>query len=230
MYVCGRNVVRELLKNKTKIYKVFIHDKFNDNDLLNDIKKYSIPIRSIEKYKLDKMLDNNQGIIADIDDYKYYSLNEIMVENPFFVMLDHITDPHNFGAIIRTCEAAGVDAIIIPKDRSVEVNSTVMKTSVGTLDKMKICKVNNLNDTIKKLKNNGVWIVGTDMVGTNYKEIDANMPICLIIGNEGDGISRLVSDNCDYMATIPMKGEVNSLNASVAAGIVIFEFSTKRGF
>ena len=144
-------------------------------------------------------------------------------------MLDHITDPHNFGAIIRTCEAAGVDAIIIPKDRSVEVNSTVMKTSVGTLDKIKICMVNNLNETIKKLKNNGIWIVGTDMIGTDYKKIDANMPICLIIGNEGDGISKLVKENCDYMATIPMKGEVNSLNASVAAGIIIFEISTNRG-
>lgn len=229
MYVCGKNVVRELLKNKTKVYKVFTYDKFGDTKLINDIKNIGIPIRYVDKKSLDKMLDNNQGIIADIDDYKYYSLNEIMTPNPFFVMLDHITDPHNFGAIIRTCEAAGVDAIIIPKDRSVTINSTVMKTSAGTLDKMKICMVNNLNDTIKKLKNNGIWIVGTDMVGTDYKTIDANLSICLIIGNEGDGISRLVSENCDYMATIPMKGEVNSLNASVAAGIIIFEFSTKRG-
>lgn len=229
MYVCGRNVVRELIKNNTKIYKVFIYNKFNDNALINEIKNANIPIKYIEKYKLDNIIENNQGIIADIDDYKYYTLNEILSENPFYVMLDHITDPHNFGAIIRTCEAAGVDAIIIPKDRSVEVNSTVMKTSVGTLDKMKICMVNNLNETIKKLKNNGVWIVGTDMAGTDYKKIDANMPICLIIGNEGDGMSKLVKDNCDYIATIPMKGEVNSLNASVAAGIMIFEISTKRG-
>lgn len=229
MYVCGRNVVRELLKNNTKIYKIFTYNKFNDTTLINDIKNMGVPVKYIEKFKLDNMLENNQGIIADIDDYKYYTLNEIMTPNPFFVMLDHLTDPHNFGAIIRTCEAAGVDAIIIPKDRSVTINSTVMKTSVGTLDKMKICMVNNLNDAIKKLKNNGVWIVGTDMVGTNYKEIDSNMPICLIIGNEGDGISKLVGENCDYMATIPMKGEVNSLNASVAAGIIIFEISTKRG-
>lgn len=229
MYVCGKNVVRELLKNNTKIYKILTFEKFNDTKLISDIKNTGIPIKYLDKRTLDKMLDNNQGIIADIDDYKYYSLNEIMTPNPFFVMLDHITDPHNFGAIIRTCEAAGVDAIIIPKDRSVTINSTVMKTSAGTLSKMKICMVNNINDTIKKLKNNGVWIVGTDMVGTDYKTIDANEPICLIIGNEGDGISRLVSENCDYMATIPMKGEVNSLNASVAAGIIIFELSTKRG-
>lgn len=229
MYVCGKNVVRELLKNNTKIYKILTTDKFSDTKLISDIKNSNIPIKYLDKRMLDKMIDNNQGIIADIDDYKYYSLNEIMTSNPFFVMLDHITDPHNFGAIIRTCEAAGVDAIIIPKDRSVTINSTVMKTSAGTLSKMKICMVNNLNDTIKKLKNNGVWIVGTDMVGTDYKTIDANAPICLIIGNEGEGISRLVSENCDYMANIPMKGEVNSLNASVAAGIIIFEISTKRG-
>lgn len=229
MFVCGRNVVRELLRNNTKIYKVFTYNSFNDSELIEMLKNNNVPIKYIEKYKLDKMLDNNQGLIADIDDYKYCTLDEIMTDNPFFVMLDHITDPHNFGAIIRTCEAAGVDAIIIPKDRSVEINATVMKTSVGTLDNMKICMVNNLNDTIKKLKKNGVWIVGTDMEGTNYHDIDAKLPLCLIIGNEGDGISRLVSSNCDYMASIPMKGQVNSLNASVAAGIIIFEISTKRG-
>ena len=158
MYVCGRNVVRELIKNNTKIYKIFTYNKFGDNNLLNEVKNANIPVKYIEKYKLDNIIENNQGIIADIDDYKYYTLNEILSENPFYVMLDHITDPHNFGAIIRTCEAAGVDAIIIPKDRSVEVNSTVMKTSVGTLDKIKICMVNNLNETIKKLKNNGIWM------------------------------------------------------------------------
>lgn len=229
MYVCGKNVVRELIKNNTKVYKVFICDKFSDLSLISDINKLNIPIKTIEKYKLDKMLDNNQGIIADIDDYKYYNLNEIITDKPFLVMLDHITDPHNFGAIIRTCEAAGVDAIIIPKDRSVEINSTVMKTSVGTLDNFKICMVSNLNDAIRKLKDKGVWIVGTDMEGTDYKNIDASLPICLVIGNEGDGISKLVYNNCDFMAKIPMKGQVNSLNASVAAGIMIFEISTKRG-
>ena len=228
MFVCGKNVIRELIKNNTKIYKVFTYNNFNDNSLISELKSINVPIKYIDKKKLDDMCENNQGIIVDIDDYKYYTFDEILKDNPFYVMLDHITDPHNFGAIIRTCEAAGVDAIIIPRDRSVEVNSTVMKTSVGTLDKMKICMVNNLNETIKKLKKNNVWIVGTDMVGTNYHNIDVSSSICLVIGNEGDGLSRLVSESCDLIASIPMKGEVNSLNASVAAGIIIFDICSKR--
>lgn len=229
MYVCGKNVVRELISNNTKIYKVFVYNKFNDENLLSELKGKNIPIKYSDRKSLDKMCENNQGIIADIDNYKYYSLDEIKKDKPFYVMLDHITDPHNFGAIVRTCEAAGVDAIIIPKDRSVSVNYTVMKTSVGTLDKMKICEVSNLVDTIKKLKNNGVWVVGTDMNGDNYRDINVYDSICLVIGNEGEGISRLVRQSCDLIASIPMKGEVNSLNASVAAGIIIFDVSAKRG-
>ena len=229
MYVCGKNVVRELISNNTKIYKVFVYEKFNDENLLSELKVKNIPIKYSDKKVLDKMCDNNQGIIADIDNYKYYSLDEIKKDKPFYVMLDHITDPHNFGAIVRTCEAAGVDAIIIPKDRSVSVNYTVMKTSVGTLDKMKVCEVSNLTETIKKLKNNGVWVVGTDMNGDNYRDINVYDSICLVIGNEGEGISRLVRQSCDLIASIPMKGEVNSLNASVAAGIIIFDVSAKRG-
>ena len=137
-------------------------------------------------------------------------------------MLDSIEDPHNFGAIIRTCECAGVNYIIIPKNRSVSVNSTVYKTSAGALSKVKIVEVTNLNNTISKLKSLGYWIYGADMNGKDYKTIDFSGKTCLVIGNEGHGLKKLVSDSCDEIVSIPMKGKLNSLNASVAAGILIF--------
>ena len=165
---------------------------------------------------------NHQGIIIDIDDYEYFSLDEIEKEN-VIIMLDHLEDPHNFGAIIRTIEAAGFKSIIIPKDRSVEVNPTVMKVSAGTLEKVKIARVNNLVNTINELKKKGYWIIGTDMDGTDYKEIDYKGKVAIVIGNEGKGMSRLVKENCDFIASIPMKGQVNSLNASVAAALIIYE-------
>ena len=144
------------------------------------------------------------------------------------VILDHIEDPHNFGAIVRTSEALGVDAIIIPNDRSVQITGTVVKTSVGTIERVKIINVVNLNNTIKKLKDCGYWVVGTDMNGTCYTDIDYKTKIALVIGNEGKGISRLVSKNCDYLAKIPMSGTVNSLNASVACGIFLSEIVRSR--
>lgn len=175
----------------------------------------------------------HQGIILEVEDLKTYdleeTLNNINKEYPLIVILDHIEDPHNFGAIIRSCEAFGIDAIIIPNDRSVDITSTVVKVSVGTVEKVKIVKVINLNNTIKKLKDYGYWIVGTDMEGIPYTDIDYKTKIAIVIGNEGKGISRLVSENCDYLAKIPMKGTVNSLNASVACGIFLSEINRSRG-
>ena len=138
-------------------------------------------------------------------------------------MLDHLEDPHNLGAIIRTCEAAGVSGIIIPKDRSVSVNSTVMKVSAGALELVKISQVTNLAQTLNYLKKQGYWIVGTDMQGTKYNEIDYSGKTVIVIGNEGKGMSDIITKNCDFIASIPMRGNINSLNASVAAGIIIFE-------
>ena len=174
----------------------------------------------------------HQGIIIEVDDIKTYSFEEVIPsiskQYPLIVILDHIEDPHNFGAIIRSCESFGVDAIIIPNDRSVDITSTVVKTSTGTVDKVKIIKVPNLNMTINKLKKNGYWIVGTDMEGVDYTTIDYQDKIAIVIGNEGKGISRLVSENCDYLAKIPMVGTVNSLNASVACGIFLSEINRSR--
>ena len=144
------------------------------------------------------------------------------------VILDHLEDPHNFGAIIRTCEAAGVDGIIIPKNRSVDVNSTVMRTSVGALDNVKIAQVTNLKNTINYLKSKGFWIVGTDMDGTNYQKIDYNGKMAIVTGSEGFGMSRIVKEACDFIATIPMRGSINSLNASVATALVVYEAVNQR--
>ena len=143
-------------------------------------------------------------------------------------MLDHLEDPHNFGAIIRTCEALGIDGIIIPNDRSVGINGTVVKTSVGSIVNVNIIRVPNLANTIEKLKDNGYWFVGTDMKGTEYTKIDYNMPTCLVIGNEGHGMSNIVKNNCDFIATIPMTGKVNSLNASVSCAIILSDIVNQR--
>lgn len=216
MYVYGKNVAKEI---NSKIEKVYVANNFKDREIL---KKIKAPIVYVDKNKLDKMVDGlHQGIVLKIADYEYKDITEL--NSDIVVMLDHLEDPHNFGAIIRTCEAAGIKDIIIPKDRSVKVNSTVMKTSAGCLDRVNIYEVTNLVQTINNLKKNNYWIIGTDMEGTDYKKIDYKGKIVIIIGNEGSGISRLVKDSCDFIATIPMQGEVNSLNASVAAGIIIFE-------
>ena len=170
----------------------------------------------------------HQGIILDVTDYKYHELSELLDED-VVVVLDHLEDPHNFGAIVRTCEAAGIKSIIIPKDRQVQVNATVMKTSVGTLENVKIIQVTNLVNTIKELKKNNFWIVGTALDDSiDYRKIDYSGKIVLIIGNEGTGMSRIVKDQCDFIAKIPMYGTTNSLNASVAGGIMIYEVIRNR--
>ena len=223
MYIYGKNVAKETLLEKGKVKKVIVYKNFNDKDLLNEINKQNIKINYLEKYELDNLENgNHQGIILEVADYEYASLDDVLNED-IIVMLDHLEDPHNFGAIIRTCEAAGIKSIIIPKDRSVRVNSTVTKVSVGTIEHVNIAMVNNLVNTLKELKDKGYWVIGTDMEGTDYKEIDYSGKIVIVIGSEGKGLSRLVEENCDFIASIPMKGTVNSLNASVAAALVIYE-------
>lgn len=220
MYIYGKNAVLEALK-KEKIKKIYLYKNFNDYNILNKIENYTISYKT--KEELDELVrGNHQGILALIDDYKYAQLDDVLKEN-IIIMLDHLEDPHNFGAIIRTAEAAGIKSIIIPKDRSVKVNSTVAKVSVGTIENVNIAIVSNLVNTIKELKDKGYWIIGTDMRGTDYKTIDYSGKIVIVIGNEGKGMSRLVKENCDFIASIPMKGTTNSLNASVAAALIMFE-------
>ena len=230
MYVYGKNVVNEILKDNTPIKKVFLSDNFSDKDILNKLRSLNTNTKYCKPYELDKIVDgNHQGIVLEVSDYRYFDIDDLLVnENPLIVILDHLEDPHNFGAIIRTCEAAGVDGIIIPKNRSVDVNSTVMKTSTGALNHVKICQVTNLKNTMDYLKKKGFWIVGTDMDGTDYTQVDYKGKMAIITGSEGFGMSRLVKDNCDFIASIPMYGEVNSLNASVATAIIIYEAIKQR--
>ena len=226
MLVYGRNVAEEYLKKVEQVKKIYLQDNFHDEKLISVIEKTKIPVVLKKKYELDQLVNSvHQGIILDVVDFSYSSIDSFLdKEDCFLVILDHLEDPHNFGAIIRTSEAAGVDGIVIPKDRGVTMNGTVIKTSVGASQNMDIALVTNLNQTIKELKNNGFWIVGTDMVNsTDYRDIDYSGKIALVIGNEGDGMSRIVRESCDFIARIPMYGKVNSLNASVAAGIMIYE-------
>lgn len=226
MLVYGRNVAKEVLQNPKKVKKITLLKDFKEKDILSLIEKNKIKVEYLDKKgfsKFDKY--SHQGIILDIEDFNYTDYEEFLsVDNAKIVILDHIEDPHNLGAIIRTCEAAGVLGIIIPKDRSVDINSTVMKTSAGALENVKIAKVTNLVSVIDKLKENGYWIVGTSLEGNlDYRDVDYTGKIALVIGNEGNGMSKAVTDSCDYLTKIPMYGKINSLNASVAAGIMIYE-------
>ena len=230
MYIYGKNVVKEAIEKKEKITKAIIYKKFNDEYLISSLQKLNIPIKYVEKFELDKLVNGmHQGIIVNVPDYEYANIDDfIHKENSFVVILDHLEDPHNLGAIIRTCEAAGVDGIIIPKDRSVEVNATVIKVSTGAISNMNVARVTNLSRTIDELKKLGFWIVGTDMNGTSYDEIDYKGKIAIVIGNEGSGMSRIVKESCDFIASIPMIGTTNSLNASVATGIMVYEAVRQR--
>ena len=227
----GRNVAIDLLKKNKKVRKVIIQEGFDDKNIISLIEKNNLVVETKSKREIDNLCPGvNQGIILDIPDYKYMELNEFLNNNEeFVVLLDHLEDPHNLGAIIRTCEAAGVKSIILPRDRQVQVNATVMKTSVGTLDNVNLVSVSNLVNAIEKLKESGYWVVGTALENSvDYRTIDYSGKIALVIGNEGKGISDLVQKKCDFLAKIPMYGETNSLNASVAAGIMIYEVIRNR--
>lgn len=226
MLAYGRNTLKEL--NPKDIRKVMISKTIKDSSIFEYLKANKIKFEFIDNDILDKKIHgNHQGVLIEIDEYNYSELNSVFDED-FVVILDHLEDPHNFGAIIRTCEAAGVQSIIIPKDRSVRVNETVIKISTGALARVKIVLVSNINEAIKKLKNNNFFIYSADMAGKDYRTVDYSGKKCLVIGNEGRGISDLVMKNSDEIISIPMKGKVNSLNASVAAGILIFAMNGEK--
>lgn len=220
MKVFGRNVFNEL--DITKIKKVYISKGFSDKTIMNTIKENNVKFEIMDNKTMDGMVEgNHQGIICVIDDYEYCDY-ETMLNDNIVVILDHLEDPHNFGAIIRTCESAGIKSIIIPKDRSVSVNSTVAKTSVGALEHVNIAMVTNLVNTINEFKDNGFFVYAADMDGINYNKCNFSDKCMLIIGSEGNGVGKLVKKNCDEIVSIPMHGKINSLNASVAAAILIY--------
>lgn len=221
MLVYGKNVLKDV--EPKKIRRVYLTENFRDKEIIDYLEKNSIHYFYRPKYQLDKMVDrNHQGIVIDMDSFEYSSFESVLEEN-FIVALDHLEDVHNFGAIIRTCEAAGVKSILIPKDRSVRVNDIVMKTSVGALDRVKVILVNNLCETLKKLQKENYFVYSAFMDGENYETVDYADKKILVIGNEGKGISNVVENITDVKVSIPMSGKVNSLNASVAAGILIFK-------
>lgn len=227
MKVFGKNSLKEALSNPSKIKKIYLSESFKDKDIIKKIKDNNVRYESISSHDLDKIDNKNQGVMVVLDDFEYTDLNNILNDN-IIIMLDHLEDPHNFGAIIRTAEAAGIKSIIIPKDRSVDVNATVMKTSSGALNYINIVRVTNLNNTIKTLKDNGYFIYGADMSGTDYKKVNYSDKVVLVIGNEGHGLSNIIRKSCDEIVSLPMKGNINSLNASVATGILIYDLISKE--
>ncbi len=236
--VAGRNAVLELLKSDKDINKIFIErgEKHGSiNEIIAKAKDAKIVLVEVDRSKLDTMAENHQGVVAIVPPFNYCEVEDILEEaknkneDPFIIILDGIEDPHNLGSIIRTAETAGVHGIIIPKRRNAAVNSTVTKVSAGATTYMKIARVNNLNETIRKLKAEGLWVIGTDgYAKTLYYNQDLKGPLAVIIGSEGFGMSKLVKDNADILIKIPMKGQITSLNASVSAGIIIYEAVKQR--
>ena len=236
----GRNSVLELLESGKDINKIFIEkgEKHGSiNKIIGKAKDRKVIIVEVDRNKLNQMAqtENHQGVIAVVPPYDYCEVSDILEEakerqeKPFILILDGIEDPHNLGAIIRTAETAGVHGIIIPKRRACSVNSTVYKVASGAVEHMKIARVNNINDEIKYLKENDVWVYGTDMEAKKYYyEENLKGAIAIVIGSEGFGMGRLVKENCDVLLKIPMKGKITSLNASVSAGIVIYEAVKQR--
>ena len=236
----GRNSVLELLESDRDINKILIakgerHGSINK--IITLAKQRKIVIAEVERQKLNAIskTDNHQGVIAIVPPFNYASVDDILNvakqkgEDPFILILDGIEDPHNLGSIIRTAETAGVHGVIIPKRRAESVNARVSKVSSGAVEHVKIARVNNLNETIKYLKEQGLWICGTDgEAKTYYYNQDLKGPIAIVIGSEGFGMSKLIKENCDFLVKIPMKGKITSLNASVSAGIVIYEAVKQR--
>ena len=233
-YIYGKNTVKEALLANKKIVKLYVTK--NNEDFISLAKKRNINYQVVDNGYLNKLVNgNHQGVILEIEGYTYYSVDEIInsesrLKYPLIVMLDGLEDPHNLGAILRTCDASGVDGVIIGKNRSVKLNSTVAKVSTGAIEYVKVAEVTNLTNTIKYLKEKGYWIVGAEYCDRSvlYTDVKYDMPVCLVIGSEGKGVSRLVADNCDYLVKIPMIGHVNSLNASVSCSILIYEIIKNR--
>ena len=235
----GRNAVIEAFRSGKPIDKIFIQDGVQDGPMQTikrEAKKHDTMIKFVTKERLDQMSDTgkHQGVIAYAAAYEYAEVEDILEiarqknEPPFVFLLDNIEDPHNLGAIIRTANLAGAHGVIIPKNRAVGLTATVARTSAGALNYTPVARVTNIAKTIEELKKEGMWFVCADMGGTTMYDLDLKGSIGLVIGNEGEGVGRLVKENCDFIASIPMKGDIDSLNASVAAGVLAYEIVRQR--
>ncbi|RKQ32365.1 23S rRNA (guanosine(2251)-2'-O)-methyltransferase RlmB [Oceanobacillus halophilus] len=237
--IMGKNPVIEALKSGRSVNKVLVTEQLNTNTLgkLNQLSKQSGTIvQKVPKSKLDQLTSgNHQGVIAYVASYQYSTLDDLFQralekgEDPFFIILDELEDPHNLGSILRTADATGAHGVIIPKRRSVGLTATVAKTAAGAIEHIPVTRVTNIANTIDELKDKNVWVVGTEAEATeDYRKLDGTLPIALVVGNEGKGISRLVKKKCDWTVSLPMKGKVSSLNASVACSLLLYEVYRKR--
>ena len=236
----GRNAVLEAFRSGKTIDKVFVLEGCQDGPIktiLREAKKHGTMVKFVSKDRLDNMSETkkHQGVIAYAAAYNYATVEDILAkaeengEPPFIFLLDGIEDPHNLGAMIRTANLAGAHGVIIPKRRAVGLTPTVARTSAGAINYTPVAKVTNLKQTMEQLKKEGMWFVCADMDGTPYYQMDLKGPMGLVIGNEGEGVSRLIKETCDFVASILMKGDIDSLNASVAAGVLAFEIARQRG-
>lgn len=237
--IAGRNPVMEAIRSGRSIESILVAKGERSGSVVAIIakaKQKNIPVKDVDSKKLDFLAKgvNHQGIVAQCAVKEYSTLEEIFAlaeergESPFIIVLDKIEDPHNLGAIIRTAECAGAHGVIIPERRSAGLSYTVEKTSAGALEYMPVVRVKNISAVLQKLKDKGIWVYGADMNGEHYKKVNFDGAVALVIGNEGKGISPLVAKDCDVIVSLPMKGKINSLNASVAAGILMYEIADKR--
>ena len=218
------------------MYTVYIQNNLKDNKIIELCKRKKVRFELVDKSEFIKKLGNvkHQGIMAEVKEYRYYSIDEILNsipegKTPLLLMLDGLEDPHNLGAILRTCDALGVDGVIIGKNRSVGLNGTVAKVSTGAIDYVKVAQVTNLTRTLEDLKKRSFWIVGCDLdQSQDYRQVDYNLPLVIVIGSEGFGISRLVKKSCDFNVVLPMVGHVTSLNASVATAVILYQVYNSR--
>lgn len=236
----GRNAVLEALRAGKPIDKLYVLDGCPDGPvrtIIREAKKGDTIINYVKKERLDQLSEtgHHQGVIAMAASYEYATVEDILEkarekgEAPFIFVLDNIEDPHNLGAMIRTANLSGAHGVIIPKRRAVGLTPTVARTSAGAINYTPVAKVTNLKQTMEQLKKEGMWFVCADMDGTPYYQMDLKGPMGLVIGNEGEGVSRLIKETCDFVASIPMKGDIDSLNASAAAGVLAFEIARQRG-
>lgn len=236
--IAGKNPVLEALRAGREINKLWIADgvkKTGIQELIDLAKERGVLVQFVPKQKVDKLADNHQGIVASVAAYQYAEIEDLFNaakaknEDPFFLILDELEDPHNLGSIMRTADAIGVHGIIIPKRRAVGLTAVVAKASTGAIEHVPVVRVTNLAQTVDELKERGIWIAGTDAKGSaDYRKMDATLPLAIIIGSEGKGMARLLKDKCDFLYHLPMVGHVTSLNASVAAAILMYEVYRKR--
>lgn len=239
-YLFGKNPVIEALRSGQTVHKVWVAEdakKGQMNQVLGLCKTHKVQVLTVPKKRLDQMADGHahQGVIAQAAAYEYAEMEDLFTrakekgEHPFFLVLDELEDPHNLGSILRTADASGVHGVIIPKRRAVGLTSTVAKTSAGAISHVPVARVTNLARTMDDLKKQGLWFIGTDASAkTDYRDMETDLPLALVIGSEGKGLSRLVKEKCDFLVAIPLRGQVTSLNASVAASLLMYEVMRKQ--